>query len=329
MNSQSNLGREKAGQEVRSSVDSNPSKINQAKNNQNNADNNTLEKNVVENEVVEGSFVENGDISEDSNPQSNNDPLLALYSLINELDVAELDVTKSGQPDKVDPSISLIAKSKQIALSKSDQNDASLKSPEEDIPEVPIIAELEAEELVSAKPINIESETTEPDSADSTKLEYKDDLYDRNYTSKIIKQDLEVDTSVSLLNVNEPDPELGSSLEVSPHWIIQKERQVNDLATSINSLLPFVVELSQAQIKISQEHILKNLVPIIDQVIRKRSAEDQQKMAEAIANILPKAIQQEIQQEPKLIGHAIAPELALSITEQIRLDEDAIAEALG
>ena len=131
------------------------------------------------------------------------------------------------------------------------------------------------------------------------------------------------------LNPTSLDSESGSLPLVSAHWVVQKERQINDLATSINSLLPFVVELSQAQIKISQEHILKNLVPIIDQVIRKRSAEDQQKMAEAIANILPKAIQQEIQQEPKLIGHAIAPELALSITEQIRLDEDAIAEALG
>ena len=116
---------------------------------------------------------------------------------------------------------------------------------------------------------------------------------------------------------------------VSQQWLIEKEQRVAQLADNINTLLPLVTQLAQAETANTEEYILQAIVPVIDRVIKQRAAQDNSLMAEAIANLLPDAIQQEINNVPQSIGKAIAPELALSITEQIKLDQNAIAEALG
>ncbi len=112
-------------------------------------------------------------------------------------------------------------------------------------------------------------------------------------------------------------------------WITKKERQIDDLATSMNNIIPLVVELLSIKTHDSRETILKAVVPMIDKIIDQRSSQDNQSMAAAIAKVLPSAISQEIQTQPQSIAKAIAPEVALSIEEQIVIDEDAISRALG
>ncbi|MDJ0902011.1 MAG: OmpA family protein [Xenococcus sp. MO_188.B8] len=112
-------------------------------------------------------------------------------------------------------------------------------------------------------------------------------------------------------------------------WITKKERQIDDLATSMNSIIPLVVELLSIKTNDSREAILKAVVPIIDKIIDERSTQDNQSMAAVIAKILPSAISQEIRSQPQSIAKAIAPEVAFSIEEQIVIDEDAISRALG
>ena len=116
---------------------------------------------------------------------------------------------------------------------------------------------------------------------------------------------------------------------ISQQWIREKEKQIKELAQSVDTLIPLIVELSKSQTDDSEEYILKAIVPIIDRVIQQRSVEDNQKMAAAIADILPDAIRQEITKAPESIGKAIAPEIALSIKEQIKLNEGAVARAMG
>ncbi len=116
---------------------------------------------------------------------------------------------------------------------------------------------------------------------------------------------------------------------ISQQWLIEKEQRVAQLAANINTLLPLVTQLAQAETEDTEEYILQAIVPVIDRVIKERAAQDNSLMADAIANLLPGAIQQEMNNVPQSIGKAIAPEIALSITEQIKLDQDAIAEALG
>ena len=102
-----------------------------------------------------------------------------------------------------------------------------------------------------------------------------------------------------------------------------------ELAESVNTLIPLIVELLKYKIDDSQETILRGVTPIVERIIEQRSTEEPQKMAAAIAKILPFAIAENINLSPEEIAKAIAPELALSIKEQIRLDENAISEALG
>ncbi len=112
-------------------------------------------------------------------------------------------------------------------------------------------------------------------------------------------------------------------------WIVQKEARLDELAESLNNLIPLMIELLSVKVNDSQELILQTMIPFIDRAIQERSSQDLDKMSLAIARILPDAISQEIKIEPKSMGKAIAPELALSIEEQIRLDQDAISLALG
>ncbi len=112
-------------------------------------------------------------------------------------------------------------------------------------------------------------------------------------------------------------------------WVAQKEIQLNELADSLNNLIPLIVELLSDKTDNSQEVVLRTMIPIIDKVIEERSRQDLEKMSLAMARILPNAITQEMKIQPQSVGKAIAPELALSIEEQIRLDEDAISLALA
>jgi outer membrane protein OmpA-like peptidoglycan-associated protein len=180
---------------------------------------------------------------------------------------------------------------------------------------------------ISPKSLNlIEGEIIEPISA-STQLDRDlslSDNSDRKTNSSQSKT-----SSASWLNVDSINQEDIAKIYVSQQWIVEKEKQINELANSLNSLIPLLVEVSKTQASTSQDYILKAIVPIIDRVIKERSAEDGTIMADAIANLLPHAIAQEINDAPESIGKAIAPELALSIKEQIKLDENAIAQALG
>lgn len=112
-------------------------------------------------------------------------------------------------------------------------------------------------------------------------------------------------------------------------WITKKERQIDELATSMNNIIPLVVELLSIKTNNSREAIRQAVVPIIDKIIDERSTQDNQSMAAVIAKVLPNAISQEIQSRPQSIAKAIAPEVAMSIEEQIVIDEDAISRALG
>ncbi|MDJ0647366.1 MAG: OmpA family protein [Xenococcaceae cyanobacterium MO_188.B19] len=112
-------------------------------------------------------------------------------------------------------------------------------------------------------------------------------------------------------------------------WILEKEARLNELADSLNNLIPLMMELLSVKVNDSQELILQTMIPLMDRAIQERSSQDLDKMSLAIARILPDAIAQEIKIEPKSMGKAIAPELALSIEEQIRLDQDAVSLALG
>ncbi|MDJ0576029.1 MAG: OmpA family protein [Xenococcaceae cyanobacterium MO_234.B1] len=109
-------------------------------------------------------------------------------------------------------------------------------------------------------------------------------------------------------------------------WITQKEEQLNELAESINNLIPLMVELLNVKLNNSQEVILQT---IINLALEERSVQDLEKMAMAIAKLLPNAITQEIKIQPQSLGKALAPEMALSLEEQIRLDQDAISQALA
>ena len=108
-----------------------------------------------------------------------------------------------------------------------------------------------------------------------------------------------------------------------------QQASTEDLADTVNTLIPLVVELLQFKLDDSREAILQTVRPVIDRLIEDRTMEDSQKMAVAIAKVLPSAIREGIQLTPEEIAKAIAPEIALSIREQIRLDADAISQTLG
>ena len=108
-----------------------------------------------------------------------------------------------------------------------------------------------------------------------------------------------------------------------------QQASTEDLADTVNTLIPLVVELLQFKLDDSREAILQTVRPVIDRLIEDRTTEDSQKMAIAIAKVLPSAIREGIQLTPEEIARAIAPEIALSIREQIRLDANAISQTLG
>ena len=143
------------------------------------------------------------------------------------------------------------------------------------------------------------------------------------------KQQIPQPSQVSLFDFDVTNEDNIEQISVSQQWIEDKEREINELAVTLNSLIPLVVELSKTDTNNSQEYILQAIVPVIDRVIQQRSSQDNQKMAAAIAHILPDAIRQEINNAPESIGKAIAPEIALSIKEQTVLHEGAIAKAMG
>lgn len=96
-------------------------------------------------------------------------------------------------------------------------------------------------------------------------------------------------------------------------------------------LLPLIAEMLQvnADKKEWQDTLFQILVPVIDQIIQRRSRQNHQAMSVALATLIPEAIAQEIQHHPRQVARAIAPEIAIAIQEQIRLDRDAIANALA
>ncbi|PSB12888.1 flagellar motor protein MotB [Pleurocapsa sp. CCALA 161] len=111
---------------------------------------------------------------------------------------------------------------------------------------------------------------------------------------------------------------------------IEAEKAIpEDLADTVNSLIPLIVGLLEFKQDNSREGIIETVRPVLDRLIAERTLEDSPKMASAIARILPAAIEDEIRLNPLSIARAIAPEIALSIREQILLDADAIPKTLG
>ena len=129
-------------------------------------------------------------------------------------------------------------------------------------------------------------------------------------------------------STSSPQPSEEQLAEIK-ETLADENLQVEDLADTINTLIPLIVELLKYKAGDTRESILRAVVPIIDRIIEQRSVEDAPKMAAAIAKILPDAISEEIKISPQAIARAIAPEVALAIEEQIRLDRDAISNALG
>ncbi|NJK56147.1 MAG: flagellar motor protein MotB [Pleurocapsa sp. SU_5_0] len=111
---------------------------------------------------------------------------------------------------------------------------------------------------------------------------------------------------------------------------IETEKAIpEDLADTVNNLIPLIVGLLEFKLDNSREGIIETVRPVLDRLIAERTLEDSPKMAAAIARILPAAIEDEIRLNPLSIARAIAPEIALSIREQILLDADAIPKTLG
>jgi outer membrane protein OmpA-like peptidoglycan-associated protein len=102
-----------------------------------------------------------------------------------------------------------------------------------------------------------------------------------------------------------------------------------DLADTVNSLIPLIVGLLEFKLDNSRSGVIQTIRPVLDRLIEERTREDLPKMAAAIAKILPTAIKDEIRLHPLSIARAIAPEIALAIREQILLDKDAIPQTLG
>ena len=80
-----------------------------------------------------------------------------------------------------------------------------------------------------------------------------------------------------------------------------------DLADTVNSLIPLIIGLLQFKLDSSKEGVIQTIRPMLDRLIEERTQEDSPKMAAAIARILPAAIEDEIRQNPLAIARAIAP----------------------
>ena len=126
-----------------------------------------------------------------------------------------------------------------------------------------------------------------------------------------------------------PNSQLNIATVEEVEKIDLEEASTEDLADTVNSLIPLIVELLEFKIDSSRQGIIQAVRPMLDRLIEERTQEDSPKMAAAIARILPAAIEDEIKQNPLAIARAIAPEIALSIKEQILLDDSAIPETLG
>ena len=240
----------------------------------------------------------------------NHDPLESLYSLLNELAQDEASAVKTT-----------------IFEENTDKNQLSTIEKDSIVKKKP--AKTESLKNKSKQPKNlIEAEVIKEVSSSESAA---------NLTSKVSEDEIKVTESDRNQNVENKKNsssdynfiEENTTISVSPDWIAEKERKINELAATLDSLIPLIVELSKSQADSSQEYILQAIVPIIDRVIQQRSTQDSQRMAAAIAHILPDAIRQEINNTPESIGKALAPEIALSIKEQTLLDEGAIAKAMG
>lgn len=231
------------------------------------------------------------------------DPLQDLYDLLGELVDRDRPSTENlSESDRTEPI--------------EEQTDLSFDTSKKDLENEPQ-KQSESEEAITNLVSEDKSDLQVPQSKDSISL---------------VKENLESisdSVAVSKAETKSQDEANIDETYITQEWILEKEKQINELADSLNALIPFIVELSKADVGNSEEQILKAIVPIIDRVIQQRTQEDQEKMASAIAHILPEAIRQEIKSKPESIGRAIAPEIALSIKEQTNLSEGAIAQALG
>ncbi len=241
----------------------------------------------------------------------NSDPLESLYSLLNELVRDEASAVKATIfEENIAKNQSSIIKKDSIVKKKPAKTE-SLKAPSKQLKKI-AEAEVIKEVSQSESAANLTSKVSE----DKIKVIESD----RN--QNVEKQKASSSDRNSIEKEN-------TAISVSPDWIAEKERKINELAATLDSLIPLIVELSKSQADDSQEYILQAIVPIIDRVIQQRSSQDSQKMAAAIAHILPDAIRQEINNTPESIGKALAPEIALSIKEQTILHQGAIAKAMG
>ena len=129
---------------------------------------------------------------------------------------------------------------------------------------------------------------------------------------------------------NEPKSKIAKIHSIEQVEAIASEAaSPEDLADTVNALIPLIVELLHFKLEDSKEGVIRTVRPVLDRLIEERTVEDSPKMAGAIAKILPSAIESEIKRNPQAIAKAIAPEIALSIREQIILDEEAIPQTLG
>ena len=269
----------------------------------------------------------------DSSDSSIPDSLKNLFDLLNEFieednheekTLLESDVRSTSETQEISSQLNYRSSTEQKSVSSSEdlsepliiEAESNTKLPT-DIPEKP-------DSLIESKNIDVvNSQTNLPTNLTAN----YSDVLKGGKREKIPKND--TTPKASLINFDSVNQQDIDQIYVAQQWIKEKEQQFDELAISVNSLIPLVIQLSTNESKNSQEYILNAIVPIIDRVIQQRSLEDRQKMAGAIADILPSAIQQEISNVPESIGKAIAPEIALSIEEQTKLNEGAIARALG
>ena len=236
-------------------------------------------------------------------------PLDILYALLAESIEAE-EATPSNKESKE------ATKAKSPPIPKQESNSAIAKpsKPQESLEQN---HSEESQKQLEENHSNPEVKPTSQKPSEENRHKYTKALQNKSSTPSLLDE------------FDKAEREQIARLYVSQQWIVAKEKQIEALADKIDGLLPLVVQLAQSQTDNTEEYILKTIVPVIDRVIKERSAQDSGIMSDAIANLLPNAITQEITNEPQLIGKAIAPELALSIVEQIKLDENAIADALG
>ncbi|HEY9668090.1 MAG TPA: OmpA family protein [Coleofasciculaceae cyanobacterium] len=106
------------------------------------------------------------------------------------------------------------------------------------------------------------------------------------------------------------------------------EHQIYEPEALINLLLPLITEILSRKTAQAREDIALAIAPIVDEMIQHRTGQDKQAMSSAIAPVLSHAITRQVSHSPGELAKALGPEMGPAIKEQISLERDAMVDAL-